>query len=78
MKILIVEDEVKLANALKKGLEQESFAVDAEYDSDSGIASAEALEYDLFIFDRMLPGELDGIGMVQVLRSKNIKTPVIF
>lgn len=78
MKILLVEDEVKLANALKKGLQQESFAVDIEYDSDSGLASAGAFEYDLFIFDRMLPGELDGIGMVQVLRSKNIKTPVIF
>lgn len=78
MKILLVEDEEKLARALKRGLEQETFAVDIEFDSDSGLAAAEAGNYDLFIFDRMLPGELDGVGMVEELRKQGSKTPVLF
>ena len=78
MKILIVEDEEKLAKALKRGLEQEAFAVDIEFDSDSGLAAAETGNYDAFVFDRMLPGELDGVGMVEKLREQHIATPVLF
>ena len=78
MKILIVEDEEKLAKALKRGLEQEAFAVDIEFDSDAGLAAAEVGSYDLFVFDRMLPGELDGVGMVQKLREQPIATPALF
>ena len=77
MRILVIEDEEKLARALKKGLEQETFAVDLEFDSDSGLAAAEAGQYDLFIFDRMLPGTLDGIGIVKALRSRHIITPIL-
>ena len=78
MKILLVEDEEKLALAIKRGLEQESFAVDVEFESESGLAAAEAGNYDLFIFDRMLPGGLDGLQMVTALRSQQISTPVLF
>ena len=78
MKILLVEDEEKLARALKKGLEQEAFAVDVEFDSESGLAAAEAGDYDLFIFDRMLPGAYDGVAMVAQLRKQKISTPIIF
>lgn len=78
MKILLVEDEEKLARALKRGLEQETFAVDVEFDSDSGLAAAEAGAYDLFIFDRMLPGKYDGIQMVAELRKQKNSTPILF
>jgi len=78
MKILIVEDEQKLAKALKRGLEQEAFAVDIEFESDSGLAAAETGNYDLFVFDRMLPGTLDGVGIVERLRAQHVVTPVLF
>lgn len=78
MRILIVEDEQKLANALKRGLEQESFAVDAVYDGDDGVAYATTEDYDLVILDRMLPGEVDGIGILQEMRNQEINTPVLF
>ncbi len=78
MRILIVEDEQKIANALKKGLEQESFAVDVVYDADDGIAYATTEEYDLVILDRMLPGSTDGFGILREMRSQEIETPVIF
>ncbi len=78
MRILIVEDEKKLADILKKGLEQESFAVDAVYDGDDGLAYATTEDYDLIILDRMLPGDIDGIGILRELRQMSILTPVIF
>jgi DNA-binding response OmpR family regulator len=51
MKILIVEDEPKIAHALKKGFEQESFAVDTSYDGQDGFGQASTIEYDLIILD---------------------------
>jgi DNA-binding response OmpR family regulator len=77
MRILVVEDEHKIANAIKKGLQQESFAVDVVYDADDGLASARADEYDLIILDRMLPGEIDGVGVCKELRAEGNHTPVL-
>jgi DNA-binding response OmpR family regulator len=77
MRILVIEDEHKIANAIKKGLGQESYAVDVVYDADDGLASARTDEYDLIILDRMLPGELDGIGICKTLRSEGNHTPVL-
>jgi len=77
MKILVVEDEHKIANALKQGLEQEGFAVDVAYDSDSGLSSALHEEYDLMIFDRMLPGKVEGLGMCKEVRANHIHTPIL-
>ncbi len=78
MRILIVEDEHKIANATKRGLEQQSYAVDVAYDGDSGLAMASNEPYDLVILDRMLPGSVDGIDIVKNLRDNNIHTPVLF
>lgn len=78
MRILVVEDEHKIANAIKKGLEQESFAVDVNFDGDDGLDSALTGEYDLVILDRMIPGETDGIGIIKEMRKNKIHTPVIF
>lgn len=77
MRILIVEDEHKIANAVKRGLEQQSYAVDVAYDGDSGLSMATTEPYDLVILDRMLPGSIDGIGILQKMRQSNIHTPVL-
>jgi len=76
MRILIVEDDHKIANAVKKGLEQESFAVDASYDGKDGLGNALTNPYDLIILDRMLP-EIDGIKICEAIRKKQVHIPVI-
>jgi DNA-binding response OmpR family regulator len=77
MRLLVVEDEVKIANALKKGLEQESFAVDVAYDGDSGLQEALHEPYDLLILDRMLPGSVSGTDIIKKLREQNLHMPVL-
>lgn len=77
MRILIVEDEHKIANSIKKGLEQESYAADVAYNGDEGLASAMAEDYDVIILDRMLPGEVDGIGICRELRQAHKHTPIL-
>ena len=77
MRILLIEDEHKIARALKKALEQESYAVDVAYDGDEGYAMATTEPYDLAIIDRMLPGEYDGIAIVKAMRNTKIHTPVL-
>lgn len=76
MRILIVEDDRKIANAIKKGLEQELYAVDVCYDGKDGLGSALTIDYDLIILDRMLP-EVDGVKICQILREKKIKKPIL-
>jgi len=76
MRVLIVEDDHKIANALRKGLEQESFAVDVSYDGKDGLGSALSIAYDLIILDRMLP-EIDGIHICEALRKEKKNTPVL-
>ncbi len=77
MRVLVIEDEHKIANAIKQGLSQEKFAVDVEYDGDSGLATALAESYDVMIIDRMLPGSLEGIEICRALRAKAIHTPIL-
>ena len=77
MRILIVEDEHKIANAVRQGLEQQSYAVDVAYNGDDGLSMASNEPYDLIILDRMLPGSIDGIGILQTIRKNNIHTPVL-
>ncbi len=76
MRILVVEDEKHVALAIKEGLEQESYAVDTEFDGTSGLSSARTGEYDLILLDVMLP-KLDGFEVCKKLRSKNIQTPIL-
>ncbi len=77
MRLLIIEDEKKIADALKKGLEQERYAVDIEYDADSGLGAALSENYDLMVIDRMLPGSMEGIDIIRELRRKGIQTPCL-
>jgi len=77
MRILVIEDEHKIARALKRALEQESYAVDVAYDGDDGYAMITTEPYDLAIVDRLLPGERDGIEIIRTLREQKIHMPVL-
>ncbi|HET8884608.1 MAG TPA: response regulator transcription factor [Candidatus Saccharimonadales bacterium] len=77
MRVLVIEDEHKIARALKKALEQETYAVDVAYDGDEGHAMATTEPYDVAIIDRMLPGEHDGIAIIKAMRQAKIHTPVL-
>lgn len=77
MRVLIIEDEHKIAGALKKALEQENYAVDVSYDGDDGYAMVTTEPYDIAIIDRMIPGEYDGIGIVKAMREAKIHIPVL-
>lgn len=77
MRVLIIEDEHKIAGALKKALTQESYAVDVTYDGDEGYAMATTEPYDIAIIDRMIPGEYDGVAIVKAMREQKIHTPVL-
>lgn len=76
MRILVVEDEHKIANSIKKGLELESYAVDVAYDGESGYDLASSEDYDVIVLDLMLP-KLDGLTICKNLRSEGIHTPIL-
>ncbi len=76
MRILVVEDDHKIALALKRGLERQSYAVDACHDGTEGLAMATTEPYDLVILDRMLPG-VDGVDILKSMRETSIHTPVL-
>lgn len=77
MRILVIEDEQKIAKAIKKGLQQESFAVDICFDSDEGLSMATTEPYDVMIIDRMLPGEMEGLEICAAVRKQGIHTPIL-
>jgi DNA-binding response OmpR family regulator len=77
MRILVVEDEPKIAQAVKRGLELKGFAVDAVFDADTGLSYGRDQDYDAIVLDRMLPGSMDGVALCQQLRSEDIHTPII-
>ena len=77
MRVLIIEDEHKIARALQKALEQETYAVDVSFSGDDGLAMASTEPYDVMIIDRMLPGGIDGLSIVRELRALSIHTPIL-
>lgn len=76
MRILVVEDEHRIARAVKEGLEQESYAVDVCYDGEDGYNTAAADEYDLILLDVMLP-EMNGYEVCRKLRGSGSHTPIL-
>ncbi len=76
MKILIIEDEVLLANSLKCLLESKGFQVEAVYDGESGAEYAELGIYDLLILDVMMPG-MNGLDVARHVRSRRCSTPIL-
>ncbi|MBW2228179.1 MAG: response regulator transcription factor [Deltaproteobacteria bacterium] len=75
MRLLIVEDDSKIASFIIKGFRQAGFAVDHAADGEEGLQLALAVTYDAAIVDIMLP-ELDGLGLIGELRHQGINTPV--
>jgi heavy metal response regulator len=76
MKILVVEDEKKVAAFIKKGLEEDDFSVELAYDGERGGELAAQRVFDLIILDILMPKK-DGLAMLEELRAKRISTPVL-
>ncbi len=77
MRILVVEDERKIARALALALKNEKYAVDICFDGTEAFAMTTAIDYDLIILDRMIPGDYDGITLTKKLRNLENKTPIL-
>ena len=76
MRVLVVEDEVKVAQALKKGLEASQFEVAVAHTGEEGFYLLNEEEYDLLILDLMLPGR-DGLDVLKTIRRSGLETPVL-
>jgi heavy metal response regulator len=76
MRILVIEDEKKIASFIKRGLTEQHYTVDVAADGEEGLYLAEINPYDLIVLDIMLPGK-DGFMVCRTLRRKNINTPIL-
>ncbi len=76
MKILIVEDDIKISLFLEKGLKEENYNVDCTYDGEEGLYLIETNKYDLILLDIMIP-IIDGKELCKIVRDKGIETPII-
>src|ERR1043165_7094777 len=76
MRVLIIEDEEKVASFIKKGLEQNAFTVDWAPTGEEGLEMARAAEYHLILLDLMLPG-IDGLQVVRSLREPGLAVPIL-
>ena len=77
MRVLVVEDDARIASFVARGLKQAGYAVDPASDGEAGLALAESTDYDAAIVDVMLP-KLDGISLVRRLRLARRLTPILF
>ena len=77
MKILIVEDEVGIADFLKQGLEEEGYTLLVAYDGEAGLALALEQKVNVILLDWMLP-KMNGIDICKAIRKANIQTPILF
>jgi DNA-binding response OmpR family regulator len=76
MKLLVIEDEKKVANFIMQGLHEESYEIECAYDGEQGLDKALSGEYDGIILDLMMP-KRDGISLLRELRGRGINTPVL-
>ena len=76
MRLLVIEDEKKVARFIKKGLEEEGYAVDLAFDGEEGLAMVLDLVHDLIILDIGLP-KIDGLQVLKKLRERKVPTPVL-
>jgi DNA-binding response OmpR family regulator len=76
VRILLVEDETKVASFIQKGLEEEQYQVDVAHDGEEGLRRALASEHDLIILDILLP-KRDGMSILREVRERRIDTPVL-
>lgn len=76
MRILVVEDEIKLANAIKRALELQKYAVDVAYNGNDGLDLAIGEKFDVIVLDLMLPG-IEGLVLCKKIRDEGIHTPIL-
>lgn len=76
MRVLLVEDDVYLSDALVEALTEQRYIVDAVYDGEAGWAAAQVMNYDLIVLDVMLP-KLNGVSLCQRLRDHNYNSPIL-
>ncbi|MCX6879145.1 MAG: response regulator transcription factor, partial [Verrucomicrobia bacterium] len=76
MRILVIEDEKKIASFIRKGLEAQGFVVDVCHHGDEGFAAVTTRPYDAVVLDIMLPGR-DGLSILRNLRERRLAVPVI-
>jgi two-component system, OmpR family, response regulator len=76
MRVLIVEDEAKMAGLLRRGLEREGMAVDVAGNGEDALWKAEAVDYDAIVLDLMLPG-IDGLEVCRRLRDSGVWSPIL-
>lgn len=76
MRVLVVEDERKIATYVKHGLEEQAYAVDLAYTGREALDWAETVDFDLIVLDILLP-EMDGIAVCRELRSRGLDTPIL-
>ncbi len=76
MRILVVEDEPKVAQALREGLEDESYSVEVAHTGEDGFFLANSKQFDLVVLDVMLPGR-NGIEVLAAMRKRGVQTPVL-
>jgi len=76
VRVLVVEDEVHLAQAIARGLQNENFAVDVSHDGTDGLWRAKEYRYDVIVLDIMLPG-INGYKICESLRAEQIWTPIL-
>src|SRR5437016_2869689 len=76
MRILVVEDDKKIASFVVNGLKQSGYAVDHSSDGEDGLFRAQTIPYDAAVVDLMMP-KLDGLGLIQQARAHSVRTPVL-
>ena len=76
MRILVIEDDKKIASFLEKGLREAGYSVDAAHDGNQGLEMALYEPYDAAVIDIMLPG-LDGLSIIESMRERHVETPVL-
>jgi len=77
MRLLIVEDEIKIATSLEKGLVAEGYVIDVANDGDTAETLVDANSYDLVLLDWMIPGHHDGPALVQLWREQGLQVPIL-
>src|SRR5262252_8227967 len=75
MRVLVIEDEQKMADLIKRGLEEEGMEVEVAYDGETGLEAGKTGKHDLIILDLTLPGR-DGLEISRELRASGLKTPI--
>lgn len=76
MKVLVVEDEKKVASFIKRGLEEEKYEVDTAFDGEEGLNKALGATYEVIVLDVMLP-KMDGVAVIKEMRARKNRTPVL-